>query len=190
MTAGPKDRVSSNGILHFAMAYHRAAVILALDRTKPPFRDVPIVYLLRHAIEMYLKAYLRHRGESVADLKGRYSHRLQKALDACSTAGMPVTDSVAFCVKLLDAAGSSERFRYFESGMMQQPTITTLHRACSQLRDHVHAVLAADGVEVHRLDRYFGDQDTQIADALRMFFGERAAGDEGPEGDTLANNVP
>ncbi len=64
------DRTSAVGLFNFGRSYWRSAEQL---RTAPPadvtHPDSPITFLLCHAIELYLKAYLRGAGRDVAELK-------------------------------------------------------------------------------------------------------------------------
>src|SRR5262245_33958755 len=62
------ERTNERGLFNFADAYLLCAKQLIDSRVKLRFDD-PIHFLLFHAAELYLKSYLRQKGESVAALK-------------------------------------------------------------------------------------------------------------------------
>ena len=72
-----EERTNAVGLFNTARSYWRSAESLtgaALEITHP---RAPITFLFCHALELYLKAYLRGTGHSVADLKQK-GHRIAK----------------------------------------------------------------------------------------------------------------
>jgi hypothetical protein len=70
-----EERTNAVGLFNTARSYWRSAESLtgaALEITHP---RAPITFLFCHALELYLKAYLRGTGHSVADLKQK-RHRM------------------------------------------------------------------------------------------------------------------
>src|SRR5215831_8207505 len=73
------------GLFNSAECYRQAADILASERRR---FDQPIRYLFYHALELYLKAFLRT--DLTLDGVIRYGHRFRRLRGACTTRGLPL----------------------------------------------------------------------------------------------------
>lgn len=77
------DRTTAIGLARYAYEYLEAAILV--DKTigqKPGFEfvsPVPAYFLALHSIELSLKAYLRHHGVTVHDLRSmkKYGHDIR-----------------------------------------------------------------------------------------------------------------
>ena len=71
-------RTNEVGLFNFADSYLLCAKQLISNRPAHLRFDDPIHFLLFHAVELYLKSYLRQKGEDVAALKdlGHYHARM------------------------------------------------------------------------------------------------------------------
>ena len=56
------DRSTPLGLFNYARSYWQSGVLLHHARAKTTHPDAPVTLLLAHAIELYLKAFLRLRG--------------------------------------------------------------------------------------------------------------------------------
>jgi hypothetical protein len=56
------DRTTPLGLFNYARSYWQSAVLLHDARARVTHPDAPVTLLLAHAIELYLKAFLRLRG--------------------------------------------------------------------------------------------------------------------------------
>src|SRR5262245_17970119 len=63
------DRTTPFGLFNYARSYWQSAVHLHQAAVKVTHPDAPITLLLAHAIELYIKGFLRLQGLSAEDLK-------------------------------------------------------------------------------------------------------------------------
>jgi hypothetical protein len=59
------------GLFNFAESYWNAAAYLAKAKLKSTHPDSPVRFLYYHAIELYLKSFLRMRGHTRSELASR-----------------------------------------------------------------------------------------------------------------------
>lgn len=72
------ERTNAVGLFNTARSYWRSAEHLNVANLKVTHQRAPVTFLFCHAIELYLKAYLRGAGKSVAELK-QIGHRVAEA---------------------------------------------------------------------------------------------------------------
>ncbi len=60
------ERTSAFGLFNYANSYRRSAEYLSKAKVRVSHPHAPITYLFYHAIELYLKSFLRSHGYSVA----------------------------------------------------------------------------------------------------------------------------
>jgi len=118
--ADEESRTSSLGLLRYAHEYQRAAdTVKKLD-------DGSIVpyMLIAHSLELSLKAFLRSRGATLADL-GRMAHSLprlhREAMARRIDRLWPIAQEVLPTLELLDAANHRQAFRYIVNGTKSYP---------------------------------------------------------------------
>src|SRR4051794_38560726 len=71
-----EERVTDIGLFNVAETYWRAAQGLETLKLKSTHRDSPIYFLYYHAIELYLKAFLRHHGHTPKELRSKkFGHK-------------------------------------------------------------------------------------------------------------------
>src|SRR5689334_4304067 len=79
------DRTTPLGLFNYARSYWQSAVLLHHARVKVTHPDAPVTLLLAHAIELYLKAFLRLRGVGIEEVRTTFSHDFKKLVDEAST---------------------------------------------------------------------------------------------------------
>ena len=87
------DRTTAVGLARYAFDYLEAALVVdeRLGRGAEYNRiaPVPAYFLLTHAVELTLKAFLRHNGVSVSDLSSKkFGHNLQVCYDQSVLLGL------------------------------------------------------------------------------------------------------
>ena len=124
------SRTTPVGWFHYAASYAisaRALVTGAVEATHP---DAPIRHLYRHAVELYLKAFLLHAGVSVKELKQNYGHNTERLVEDAIKQGLLVSEEqrlqIAFCNDPLPD-------RYLETGVRAVLTEETLAALCRHL---------------------------------------------------------
>src|SRR4029077_3473405 len=81
--ADEAQRVTPIGYFNFAETYRTAARTLRRSKNKATHKESPIRFLYFHAIELYLKAFLRAHDIHPYDLRTKYGHsvgQLSKAV--------------------------------------------------------------------------------------------------------------
>lgn len=87
------ERTTPSGLYHYAMSYESAARLLhgALDREAASHASAPANHLLTHAIELYLKAFLRLSGATLDELRLEFGHDIPKLAKEFAKKGGTVT---------------------------------------------------------------------------------------------------
>lgn len=106
--------------------------------------DAPVVFLFYHAIELYLKAYVRSAGYNLQQLK-EISHKTTKAGKAAKQEGLQLTDDDLSLLDEIDSYDNVIRSRYITTGAYTRPEDELLARFCERLDNAVAERLAADG---------------------------------------------
>jgi hypothetical protein len=120
-TIDDDERTNAIGFFNTARSYWRSAECLAAARVEVTHPHAPITFLFCHAIELYLKAYLRSRGKTVADLK-KIGHRVAGLGQAAFKEGLEVSPEQAAILQHLDEDDVAIESRYIVTGFKQLPT--------------------------------------------------------------------
>lgn len=146
------DRSSPMGLFNFARSYWQSGVLL--HHTKAPvFHPVaPITLLLAHAIELYLKAFLRAKGMGVSDLKTRFGHDFRALLEEAAAQGLPISSHDKEIADLLAEQESIRRSGYIETGYYQRPSLAALSQTCRNLDDKVSLELRDAGTYLRAIE--------------------------------------
>lgn len=145
------DRTTEMGLFNFAHSYWRSAVALQEAHVKATHPDDPICFLYMHAVELYLKAFLRAQGVSVQDLRDKYGHRLRRLAEAARSDGLQFDDEDTEVVGLIDDLDVTT-VRYIRTGAFKRPALEALRRTCKSLHDSLEAVLRERGLPVRRFE--------------------------------------
>jgi hypothetical protein len=127
---------------------------LAVRRASPPCNgerddpDAPITLLLAHAVELYIKAFLRLQGLSVNDLKTGFGHDFRKLVEEGQARGLHFGDDDKAMAAILTEQESIRRSRYIETGLYTKPSLRALSATCNSLDRSVAAALAQAGHRV------------------------------------------
>ena len=143
-----QDRTSAVGLARYARDYYEAAE--AADDVlgnKPGYEmsaPAPVMYLVAHAIELVLKAYLRHCGQSVRDIK-KLSHGLvgcwKAAVDLGLNDHMTLTDQEVETLRLISRLHASTELRYIQTGYKVRPSYGPLQELAERLLDAICPVV-------------------------------------------------
>jgi hypothetical protein len=91
-----------------------------------PLHDWPRYFLLCHAIELALKAYLAYKGATYGQLKG-FKHNLTELVTRATQEGLSLTQATQMAIDILHEAHSKFWHRYPtpEGGPWSFPTIAS-----------------------------------------------------------------
>lgn len=126
------NRTTAFGTWRFAEEYYRAAQ--AVERVATSDMDIaaPRYYLLGHALELSLKAFLLAKGIPAAELRNMklFGHDLEKALVRSDELGLAalVTFSTEdrAAIKLLNLTYQAKEHEYITTGFVKWPQIPAL----------------------------------------------------------------
>src|SRR5690348_7229603 len=138
------DRTTPLGLFNTGRSYWRSAEHLAAAHLQVTHPHAPVTFLYCHAIELYLKAYLRAAGFSVADLK-KVGHRVARLAETAAAAGLKVSPDHAAVLSHIDDADVAIEARYIVTGFSRQPSNEALAAVAQQLDERIAPFLKAKG---------------------------------------------
>jgi len=143
------DRTTAVGLYHYAVSYHEAARALTKANTNTTHPDSPIYFLNYHAIELFLKAYLRLAQISVAQLAGsKFGHKVERLGHRAVEAGLVLLDEDVEVLRLMEHTDIVIRARYIRTGYFSMPTLGVVDRTCQSLRGSVAEAIRKSGTFV------------------------------------------
>jgi hypothetical protein len=164
------ERTNAVGLFNTARSYWRSAEYLNAAKLRVTHPHAPITFLFCHAIELYLKAYLRGTGSNLADLK-KLSHRIVHLAKAATERGLELRPEVSEVLSHVDDADVAIEARYIVTGFAQRLPNEALGDAAGRLDDTICTALAAAGHPV-RHERFDARQPAQkselTADTTRV----------------------
>jgi len=104
------------------------------------------MFLYYHAIELYLKSFLRFHGISAKQLQS-IRHNYRSLLSQASKCGLVLGELENEVLSMLDGKTWS-RSRYLEIGFSQYPSLSALSETSKSLRQNVAKVLRDAGQPV------------------------------------------
>ena len=146
------DRTTAFGLLNFAHPYWKSAATLRKVDVKATHAQDPIWYLYCHAVELFLKAYLRAKGATAKDLRTKYGHKVSTLARDAENGGLLFDDEDREVVAVMDRLGTT--LRYLQTGPFTRPTLEALERTCKSFHQSVAEELLKQG---HKL-RYYRRQ--------------------------------
>jgi hypothetical protein len=88
-----EDRTNEVGLFNTAESYWKSAAALYEAKVKASHPLSPVLFLYYHAIELYLKAFLRGNGHSAKELRSKkFGHRICYLTDRASVLGLSFMD--------------------------------------------------------------------------------------------------
>ena len=142
------DRHSPIGFYNFAWSYHAAADLICEHELRATHPNAPVMFLYYHAIELYLKSFLRFHGVSAKRLQS-IGHDYKRLLSRALKCGLVLGATENEVLNMLDGEIWS-RARYLEIGYLSVPSLDALSRTSQTLREQVGKVLSDAGEPVRR----------------------------------------
>jgi hypothetical protein len=143
------ERTTAAGLFNYAHTYWQSAVALQEAQVKATHPDSPIWFLYYHAIELYLKAYLRGLGDTAKELRTKYGHRVVSLSAEAKRRGLFLEDGDENVFSLLTDTNDILAYRYIQRGYFRRPTHEALDRTCTSLHQSVGEALQTLGIKVH-----------------------------------------
>jgi hypothetical protein len=118
-----EGRTTAIGLARYSREYFDAALaadeVIGRRKGYEIVAPAPVMFLVAHSIELALKSYLRHKGQSLEDLRS-VGHNLMACWTACDTIG--IAEIVDLDAKELDVLRLiadlhvSTELRYIQTG--------------------------------------------------------------------------
>ena len=142
-------RTTPLGFFNLAKSYYNASVALRSAKVKSTHADSPVYFLYCHALELYLKAFLRAHGYSANELRGnQLGHRIARLNKKAKAAGLVLTEHDIAVLAMIGGLDAFTRFRYIRPGPVTLPEFDELDRTCKRLHASVGAGLEQAGIMV------------------------------------------
>jgi hypothetical protein len=142
-------RTTALGLFNVADSYRCAAVHLLKANLGTTHSYSPVSFLFYHAIELYLKAFLRCHRHTAKELRGRkFGHRTCCLSERAGELGLHFDDEEREVLSLMATTDAIIRSRYIQTGFFQWPSPEALDRTCTSLRQSVGVALQKDDVLV------------------------------------------
>lgn len=124
------DRTTAIGLLNYAHAYWSSAVALQKSQLSGPHSQAPTEFLYYHAIELYLKSYLRSQDFSVKQITN-VGHDVRKLGALLESKGLDLLEDDKAVLGLIPRNYLSSR--YIITGSFIKPTFDALWQTCNSL---------------------------------------------------------
>jgi hypothetical protein len=145
LEADENERTTETGLFHYAVSYHGVADYVGkAESLRVTHPDAPREFLYVHAIELYLKAYLRNCGMTVQELRS-IGHRFLDLGAKFEQRGGFLMDEDKSVLTLIDANSTNIESRYIVAGYFHKASMEALVRTCISLRQTVGEALRASG---------------------------------------------
>jgi hypothetical protein len=135
MKSNATDDPSPLGFYNFAVSYHMAADLVAVGGLKATHPESVAMFLYYHAIELYLKSFLRLQGDTAKRLR-KIGHDFQTLQSRAKKRGLPFGKVEEEVLAVLDGEIWS-RARYLITGPIRAPSLTMLSKTSIALRQSV-----------------------------------------------------
>lgn len=144
------ERTNPIGLFNYAVSYWRSAAALNERKVKVTHPDAPICFLYYHAIELFLKAYLRSEGYTVDELRDgkKFGHNAVKLRNMAKRHGLRFDSEDVEVLTLMTNTDTVIEARYLRTGSFRRPTNEALKRTCRSLHESVGEALKTKGFPV------------------------------------------
>jgi hypothetical protein len=132
------ERTGALGLFNTAQSYWRSAEYLNAANLKVTHPRAPVTFLFYHAIELYLKAFLRDKGLTLAELK-RLSHRIATLAQVASEKGLSLSPEPLGILSHIAESDMPNEARYIVTGFKDYAS----NEALSQVSTHLDEVVGA-----------------------------------------------
>jgi hypothetical protein len=146
------EMTSPLGFFNFALSYRAAGDKLRVCKLRATHPHSPILFVYYHAIELYLKAFLRAQGLSVASLQD-IGHKFNKLQRLCTQHHLDFDDKDEAVLARIAEDGAWAATRYLTWDYRSGPAISELSRTCRRLDRSVAKALSAKGIHTRQMRR-------------------------------------
>lgn len=143
--AAEEQESAPSGVFNFAETYRKAAEALRETKFRATHRESPILFLYYHAIELYLKAFIRANGIHAYDLRVKYRHGIGQLSGKAAKLGLQFRKEEEAIIQHMSTTSDVIESRYLATGVRPRIDLRVLDRTCASLRVSVAKELKAKG---------------------------------------------
>jgi len=121
------DRHPSIGFYNYALSYHVAADLICDQGLKATHPEAPAMFLYYHAIELYLKSFLRFHGVSAKRLQS-IGHDYKRLLSRASKHGLVLGELENEVLSMLDGIFGADRATWRSGSFDVLASVRSLQR--------------------------------------------------------------
>jgi hypothetical protein len=142
------ERTNAVGLFNTARSYWRSAEHLAAAHLNLTHPQAPVTFLFCHAIELYLKAYLRGIGPNSVEQLKQMGHRVASLAKTAANSGLVIGPEQAEILTHIANTDVAIEARYIVTGFKDRPTNEALSNVAGFLDKAVCDALAKAGTPV------------------------------------------
>ena len=144
-------RTTPLGLYNYACSYHQAARALRKMKFPTTHPGSPVSFLYFHAIELFLKSFLRLHGHTTEELSSRkFGHDYGRMRDRAVELGLDLMDEDCVVLDHLEHTDVVIRARYLKTGYYEEPTLKALERTAKSLRESVRDQFKKKNIHARR----------------------------------------
>jgi hypothetical protein len=172
------ERTTAVGLFNTAQSYWRSAEHLNAAKIKVSHPQAPLVFLFCHAIELYLKAFLRNKAHTLNELR-KWGHNVANLAEAAKLDGLKLDAASGETLLHIADADVAIESRYIVTGFKTVPTIEALAEVAEELDGVVGRALANTGAPIRqqKFDKPSPDADQDEEHRIEEEIGELAEQD-------------
>jgi hypothetical protein len=129
-------RTTAQGLFNQADAYLHSALALSKAELDVAFAESPIRFLLYHAAELYLKAYLRCAGLTVAQVEKK-GHKFTKLIGSARCRGLNLDGAAMGALIYGQTTDDVMQTRYVKTGFRRRSETAALRKCVGCVRKAV-----------------------------------------------------
>jgi len=142
------ERTTAFGLFNFAESYWNAAAALRKVTVNSSHAESPVYLLYFHAVELYLKSFLRMHGHSPTELQKKFGHQIKRIKNRAKKLGLTFNGEDEESILLMHKTDAIIRSRYLQTGFVTWPTLTSMEKMCRRLRQQIGAELKKADIPV------------------------------------------
>ena len=151
-----EERASPIGFFLYGDSYLYSAKELKRLDLRCTHPHAPIYFLYHQSIELYLKAFLRQKGQLVRDIRG---HKLVPLAEKAMSFGITIEGSDMYVFELLDYAHIAITARYLRVGPSKRPQLQDLDHTCDNVRSIIATEMRRAGHLLRPFPKTLGNGD-------------------------------
>ena len=142
MSADDEDRTTDIGLFNYAVSYWRSAQALREIKLNATHPEPVVCFLYYHAVELFLKSYLRLHGATLKELR-KWGHDVTTLAEKCRPHGLRFKSFDQTVFDLID--GDMMKARYLKTGTFQRPKLEALERTTDRLWEEISIAMDEKG---------------------------------------------